>query len=439
MKVLIVGSGGREHALAWRLGQSPQLSKLWVASGNAGTAQIATNIDVIPEDVDGVVTAAQSLGIDLVVVGPEVPLATGLVDRLDSLGIPAFGPTQTAARIEASKGFAREVMREAGIPGPEFEIFHDQQQALDFLRRHHGPVVVKADGLAAGKGVALCSGAEEATIAVMACMSDRIYGAAGETVVIEELLSGPEVSVFALSDGERLSEPVAACDYKRLGDGDSGPNTGGMGSFAPPDFWSESLAEEVMRTIVRPTIESMARLGIPYRGVLYAGIMLTREGPKVLEFNCRFGDPEAQVILPLLESDPIVGMMACAQGRLSQGMVRWNRKPHVGVVMTSEGYPSRYETGHQITGLDAEERDSVVFHAGTRLDSSNGNPRVVTSSGRVLTVVGWGDSLGDARANAYRRIAKINFPGAYYRSDVGNPRIQEEEWAWLPDPAARTS
>jgi phosphoribosylamine--glycine ligase len=439
VKVLIVGSGGREHALAWRLGQSPQVSGLWVASGNAGTAQIATNIGVSPEDADGVVAAAQSLDIDLVVVGPEAPLANGLVDRLDALGIQAFGPTQAAARIEASKGYAREVMRAAGVPGPEFKTFHDQQQALDFLRQHASPVVVKADGLAAGKGVALCSGAEEAAMAVMACMSDRIYGAAGETVVIEELLTGPEISVFTLSDGERLSEPVAACDYKRVGDGDTGPNTGGMGSFAPPDFWIGALAEEVMRTIMRPTVEALAHRGTPYRGVLYAGVMLTREGPKVLEFNCRFGDPEAQVILPLLESDPIVAMMACAEGRLTPGMVRWDKKPHVGVVMTSEGYPSRYEMGYEITGLDAEVPGSVVFHAGTRRDPGDGSTRVVTSGGRVLTVVGWGDSLENARANAYRRVDTISFPGAYYRSDIGIPRIQEKEWAWLPDPATRTS
>jgi phosphoribosylamine--glycine ligase len=273
----------------------------------------------------------------------------------------------------------------------------------------------------------------------MACMSDRIYGAAGEAVVIEDLLSGPEVSVFALSDGEQLSEPVAACDYKRAGDGDTGPNTGGMGSFAPTDFWTQALAEDVMRTIMRPTVEAMARRGTPYRGVLYAGIMLTREGPKVLEFNCRFGDPEAQVILPLLEGDPIAAMMACAQGRLSPDLVRWGKKPHVGVVMTSEGYPSRYETGFEITGLDAREQSSVVFHAGTQLDHSKGQTRVVTSGGRVLTVVGWDDSLEDARTSAYRRINAISFQGSYYRSDIGVPRIQEKEWAWSPDPATQIS
>lgn len=437
MKVLIVGSGGREHALAWRVHQSPQLTELCVASGNAGTARLATNIDVSPEDVAGVVEVARSKGIDLVVVGPEQPLAAGLVDRLQEAGIPAFGPTRAAAQIEASKGFAREIMRDAGVPGPEFRVFQDQQPALDFIHRHNGPVVVKADGLAAGKGVALCAGPEEAALAVQACMSDRIFGDAGNSVVIEELLSGLELSVFAFSDGERLSDPVAACDYKRAGDGDTGPNTGGMGSFAPPDFWTPDLAEVIMRTVMRPVVEALAQRGVPYRGALYAGLMLTRDGPKVLEFNCRLGDPEAQVILPLLKGDPLEIMLACAQDRLAADLVRWSRNPHVGVVMTSAGYPAKYETGFPISGLNAEEADSLVFHAGTRIESIEG--QVVTNGGRVLTVVGWGDTLDDARASAYRRVGTVNFEGAYYRSDIGTPRLDQQEEAWLPDPAGRAS
>ena len=439
MKILIVGSGGREHALAWRLRHSPQLTGLWVAGGNAGTAQLAANLAVNSEDVDAVVDAATTHGIDLVVVGPELPLALGLVDRLTAAGIPAFGPTGAAAQIEASKGFARQIMREAGVPGPDFQVFHHQQAALDFLQRHNRPVVVKADGLAAGKGVALCPSAEEAALAVRACMSDRIFGDAGNTVVVEEWLKGREVSVFTFSDGERLSEPVAACDYKRLGDGDTGPNTGGMGSFAPPDFWTPALADEVLRTILRPTAAALARRGTPYRGVLYAGLMLTEEGPRVLEFNCRFGDPEAQIILPLLQGDPIAIMLACTQGQLAPGMVRWSGKPHVGVFLTSPGYPSPYETGYPISGLDAPEADSVVFHAGTRLASAPGGPRVVTSGGRVLTVVGWADTLEGARASAYRRVKTISFPGAYHRSDIAGPRDPRQEEAWSPDPATRAS
>jgi phosphoribosylamine---glycine ligase len=439
VKILIVGSGGREHALAWRLRQSPQVTGLWVAGGNAGTAHVATNLGVYPEDVDAVVAAATAHNIDLVVVGPELPLARGLVDRLEETGIPAFGPTQAAAQIEASKAFAREVMQQAGVPGPEFRVFHEQRDALDFLERHHQPVVVKADGLAAGKGVALCSTAQEATLAVQACMSDRIFGEAGNAVIIEEWLQGREVSVFAFCDGQRLSRPVAACDYKRVGEGDTGPNTGGMGSYAPPEFWTPGLAEEIADRVMRPTVEALAQRGTPYRGVLYAGLMLTKEGPRVLEFNCRFGDPEAQVILPLLRGEPAATMLACAQGRLEEGMVRWADQPHVGVVMVSGGYPGRYESGQPIAGLEAEQPNSVVFQAGTRLERRGGEPVIVTNGGRVLTVVGWADTLDEARARAYRRVETIQFQGAYYRSDIAAPPDPRQEDAWSPDPAARAS
>ncbi len=418
MKVLIVGSGGREHALAWRLRQSPSLSQLWVAGGNAGTAAIATNLPVNPEDVAAVAAAAGALGADLVVVGPEVPLALGLVDRLTGLNIPAFGPSRAAAQIEASKSFALEVMREAGVPCPWFQICRDEAAALAFVHRHAGPLVVKADGLAAGKGVFLCATRDEAAAAVRACMSQNAFGAAGQTVVLEEMLEGQEVSVFAFCDGEHISSLAAACDYKRLQDGDRGPNTGGMGSYAPPPFWDSTLADEILRTVMAPVVQTLANRGIPYRGVLYAGIMLTREGPKVLEFNCRLGDPEAQVVLPLLEGDPVELMLACAQGRLAHTPVRWRAQPHAGVVITSGGYPGQYRTGLEITGLEQTTPDSLVFHAGTRLATEGGRTKVVTSGGRVLTVVGWGSSLEQARAAAYRRAQSINFPGAYYRRDI---------------------
>ncbi|MEC9279404.1 MAG: phosphoribosylamine--glycine ligase, partial [Chloroflexota bacterium] len=335
MKVLIVGSGAREHALAWRLRQSPAVTAIWAASGNGGTAQIATNLNVSPEDVESIPKYAKGLGIDLVVVGPEQPLAAGLVDLLDSQGIPAFGPTKAAAQIEASKTFALDIMRESGVPCPEFHSFQDETLALDFLSKHSAPSVIKADGLAAGKGVFMCHTAEDAAAAVRACMSQKVFGGAGETVVIEEFLEGPEVSVFAFSDGEHLSAPVAACDYKRRSDGDVGPNTGGMGSFAPPDFWNDELAGEITRTIMEPVIQSMARRGTPYRGVLYAGIMLTKQGPKVLEFNCRFGDPETQVIMPLLVSDPLDIMTGCIEGQLADTPVEWSKRNYAGVVMVS--------------------------------------------------------------------------------------------------------
>jgi phosphoribosylamine--glycine ligase len=436
MKVLIVGSGGREHALAWRLRQSPRLSQLWVAGGNAGTASIATNLPVNPEDVAAVASAAQSIGADLVVVGPEAPLALGLVDRLADLGIPAFGPSQAAAQIEASKSFALDLMREAGVPCPWFRVFRQQSEALSFVSRHRGPLVVKADGLAAGKGVSLCATQEEAAAAVRACMSQGIFGPAGATVVVEELLEGQEVSVFAFSDGERLSPLAAACDYKRLQDGDRGPNTGGMGSYAPPPFWDSTLADDICGAIMRPVIETLAARGIPYRGVLYAGVMLTRQGPKVLEFNCRLGDPEAQVILPLLDSDPLDVMLACVQGRLEQAPVRWRSQPHVGVVITSGGYPARYESGLEITGLEQSEPHSLVFHAGTRLTTEGGRTRVVTNGGRVLTVVGWGSSLEEARTAAYRRAQGIHFSGAYYRRDIAAAGVVNREPTWAPGPTA---
>ena len=448
MKVLLLGSGGREHALAWRISQSPRLDRLWVAEGNAGTARLATNLPVDLGDTVSVVETARSLGVDLVVVGPELPLANGVVDRLAEAGIRAFGPTQAAARIESSKGFARTLMQEAGVHGPCFRVFQDEQKALGYLSTCPGPTVVKADGLAAGKGVMVCPTAEEASAAVRRCMTEGAFGAAGKTVVIEEFLTGQEVSVFAFTDGETISPLVAASDYKQVGEGDVGPNTGGMGSYTPPEFWNEGLAEEVKGKVIAPVLRELAARGTPYRGVLYAGLMLTKKGIQTLEFNCRFGDPEAQVILPLLESDPLEVMLACAQGTLDQVPVSWRSQAHVAVVMTSGGYPGEYPTGCRITGLEAEIPSSIVFHAGTRQPSSPSGESllkpedpeaVVTSGGRVLTVVGWGDNLADARSNAYRRLGTIHFDGCYYRKDIGSTGIGEilstvEKGAWLPKP-----
>ncbi|MYC30692.1 MAG: phosphoribosylamine--glycine ligase [Chloroflexi bacterium] len=433
MKVLVVGSGSREHALTWRLRKSPQVLDIWVAGGNFGTAQIATNLPLSPDDVRGIVGTAQRLDIDLVVVGPEQPLTDGLVDELREAGIAAFGPDKAAARLEASKSFARRVMTESGIPCPDYRVFGDESAALDFLRAHAGRVVVKADGLAAGKGVALCSTVEESVIALKGCMSDRIFGAAGETVVIEDWLEGVEVSVFAFSDGENISAPVAACDYKQVHDGDHGPNTGGMGSFSPPAFWTADLADQVCREVLSPTIEAMADRGCPYRGMLYAGLMFTRDGPKVLEFNCRFGDPEAQVILPLMESDPVEIMQACIDGTLATTPVNWSERPHVGVVMVSGGYPGAYETGREIFGLDADVSgdstsvtglETLVFHAGSQpAMNADGKTVAITSGGRVLTVVGNGDTLEEARARAYSRAEQISFEGSYYRRDIGSLNV----------------
>ncbi len=450
MRILLVGSGGREHALAWRLRQSPRLAALLVAGGNAGTAGLAENLPVNPEDVGAVVAAARSHRIDLVVVGPEVPLALGLADRLTAAGIAVFGPTRAAAQLESSKSFALEIMAEAGVPSPEYRVFRDQAQALDYVRAFNGPLVVKADGLAAGKGVAVCPDPAAAEAAVRVCMQEGAFGAAGETVVIEECLSGPEVSVFAFCDGTDVSAPVAASDYKTIGEDGRGPNTGGMGSYTPPAGWSQELSRKVTETVLRPTAQAMARRGTPYQGVLYAGLMLTDSVPKVLEFNCRFGDPEAQVILPLLVSDPIDVMLACAEGRLAQTPVTWSRQAHVGVVMVSGGYPGSYPTGVEIFGLESGAPNTQVFHAGTRIQEEGAATRVVTAGGRVLTVVGWGDTVAEARERSYNRVAGISFEGAYYRTDIAghvtgarvpaaSPAAFNEEREWSSNPAAPNS
>ena len=415
MNVLIVGSGGREHALAWRIARSPSLTRLWVAPGNYATGKIATNLPV-GSGLDALVQSARDVSADLVVVGPEAPLADGLVDALADVGIPAFGPTAAAARLESSKSFAREIIREAHAPGPEFAVFTDEPEALDYLRRNPGPRVVKADGLAAGKGVVVCDDEAQAADAVRACISTRAFGDAGSTILLEERLEGREVSVFALTDGERISPLVAACDYKRLEDHDRGPNTGGMGSYSPPEFWKPELRDEIERTIIRPVIARMAARGTPYRGVLYAGLMLTAEGPKILEFNCRFGDPETQVLMPRLSSDPLPAMLACAEGRLDPASVAWDDRHYVGIVMASGGYPDRYDTGNTISGLGEGDSEEAMFFTGGVAEGPDGGP--VTSGGRVLTVVGGGNDLIEARRRAYDRLDRIRFDCAVWRTDI---------------------
>ncbi|MBI4200132.1 MAG: phosphoribosylamine--glycine ligase [Chloroflexi bacterium] len=414
MNVLVIGGGAREHAIAWKLRQSPRVEKLFVAPGNAGTASLGTNLPIWATDIPSLLKAARDHAIDLTMVGPEAPLAEGIVDRFQERGLPVFGPSQAAARIEASKAFAKEVMQRSGIPCARGEVFDSYPEARRFIERRGAPLVVKADGLAAGKGVTVAATEAEAMAALDACMVERVFGPAGERVVIEERLEGREVSVFAFTDGQRLSPLVAACDYKRAYDGDHGPNTGGMGSYAPPELWSPSLARDVEYAILRPTIQALAREGCPYRGVLYAGLMLTAEGPKVLEFNCRLGDPEAQVVLPLLEADLVEVAQAVLAGDVSQAGVRWSQKACVGVVLASEGYPGSYQRGFPIHGLEAAGPDALVFHAGTRL--SNGS--VVSDGGRVLTIVGRGTDLAAARQLAYRAVEGVRFQGAFHRGDI---------------------
>ena len=416
--VLVVGNGAREHALAWKLRQSSAVNRLLVAPGNGGTASIAENVPIRADDVDGLFRLAQDRSVDLTVVGPEVPLALGLVDKFQEYGLAIFGPTRAAVRLESSKSFARQLTRDLGIASPEFHVFDDLGEAESFLSRHQGPIVVKADGLAAGKGALLCKDREEALAAVHLCMTERAFAAAGDTVVLEELLSGPEISVFAFCDGEILSPMAAACDYKRALDGDEGPNTGGMGCYTPPPIWNQALQEQVLGTIMQPTVRAMAQRGTPYRGMLYAGLMLSEEGPKLLEFNCRLGDPEAQVVLPLLEGDLLPVLTACAIGSISQCDVKWSDDACVGVVLASGGYPGDYHRGLPIHGLDDLDDDVLVFHAGTVLAQFDGADAFLTDGGRVLTVVGRGPDIRAARERAYANIGRIGFKDRYYRRDI---------------------
>jgi phosphoribosylamine--glycine ligase len=419
LKVLVVGSGAREHAIAWALSRSPRVGALYAAPGNGGTASLCTNLDGSSEDPEGLAGLAEAHAVDVTIIGPEQPLADGVVDLFESRGLKAFGPTGAAARIEASKSFARGLMATNGVPSPDFKVFDDYGRAKEFLSRHAGPVVVKADGLAAGKGVTVCRDSIQALEALSLCMESRSFGTAGERVVVEECMEGREVSVFAFTDGTHLSPMVSACDYKRLGDGDRGPNTGGMGSYTPPEVWSEDLEERVRVEIMEPVLGALRDAGSPYKGVLYAGLMLTETGPRVLEFNCRLGDPETQTLMPRMASDPLELMLACSEGNLDRIDVRWDERHYVGVVLASGGYPDKYDIGFEVSGLDAGDADtgaSLVFTAGVAAGPSGGP---VTAGGRVLSVVGGGDSIAEARAKAYARLNGIAFPGAHWRTDIG--------------------
>ena len=418
MRVLVIGSGAREHALAWKLSASPMVDRLYVAPGNGGTSQNATNLPIQANDIDGLIKAAQSHSIDLTVVGPEAPLAAGIVDRFRSCGLEIFGPSRQAATLEWSKAFANQLMKDHNIPSPEFKVINDYSQAVAFLEHHDGPLVVKADGLAAGKGVAVCEGRSEALAALDQCMRVRAFGAAGDTVVIEELLIGTEISVFAFCDGEHVSHLMAACDYKRVSDGDQGPNTGGMGSYSPPPVWTPELVDQVRERIILPVVSAMADRGTPYQGWLYAGLMLTAQGPRVLEFNCRLGDPEAQVVLPLIKTDLAEYLVACVEGRIDEADLSWAPGASVGIVMASEGYPGGYPRGRPIYGLDDIDPGVMVFHAGTKFESTPAEQRYVTDGGRVITVVACGEDLTQARDRVYDNIHRIRFQGAQFRKDI---------------------
>ena len=415
MKILVVGGGGREHALIWKLSQSPLASELFAAPGNAGTAALAKNLPIAASDIKALVTEAQSRVIDLVVVGPEVPLSLGLVDALQAAGIRVFGPTKQAARLEASKAFAHEMMSKCGIPAAVSRSFTVLLEAQQYVSTLTPPIVVKADGLAAGKGSIIASTPGEADSALRDIMERHVFGEAGDTVVIEEYLTGREVSLLAFTDGQHVVPMVPSCDYKRALDNDEGLNTGGMGCYSPPGFFPPHLAEEATRIAIVPIVEAMSRAGWDYRGVVYAGLMVEGESIKVLEYNARFGDPETQVILPRLKSDLVEVIMACVEGRLDQIDIEWHDGCSVGVVVASGGYPGTYKKGLPISGLDDVDSDVAVFHAGTAMGS---NGEVVTDGGRVLAVVSTGENMTQARERVYRNTPRIAFDGMMYRSDI---------------------
>jgi len=415
LKILVVGGGGREHTLVWKIVQSSRVEKVFAAPGNAGTAAIAENLNVRPTDIEGLGKAAKEKGIDLVVVGPEAPLASGIVDYFDSLGIPIFGPTKAATQVESSKVFARNLMEKYGIPCPEGAIFSSYSEAREYLQEQSPPLVIKADGLAAGKGVIIAGSVAEAEKALGDIMEVKIFGSAGERVVIDEYLNGREVSLIAFTDGKTVSPMVPACDYKKIGDNDQGPNTGGMGSYSPPGFFSAGMIEKVTKDILVPTVKAVANEGVLYRGVLYAGLMIVNGEPMVLEFNARFGDPETQVVLPLLKTDLVDILMAVVQGNLDRVKIEWSSEACVGVVAASAGYPGSYKIGFPIQGIDNVDKDVVVFHAGTKL----GNDGIIyTDGGRVLTVVGMDKDMAEARKNVYHNIPNIYFKDCYYRRDI---------------------
>ena len=415
MKILIVGGGGREHTLVWKIVQSHRVEKVFAAPGNAGTAAIAENLNLRPTDIEGLGKAAKEKGIDLVVVGPEAPLASGIVDYFDKLGVPIFGPTKAATRIESSKVFARNLMEKYGIPCPEGAIFSAYSKAREYLQEQHLPVVIKADGLAAGKGVIIAGSLAEAHKALGDIMEAKIFGSAGDRVIIDKYLSGREVSLIAFIDGKTVSPMVPACDYKKIGDGDHGPNTGGMGSYSPPSFFSAEMTEKVTKDILLPAVQAMAKEDMLYKGVLYVGLMIVDGEPVVLEFNARFGDPETQVVLPLLKTDLVDILMAVVQGNLDRVKIEWSSGACVGVVVASGGYPGSYKTGFPIQGIDNVDKDVLVFHAGTKLGN---NGIIYTDGGRVLTVVGVGKDMAEARKKVYCNIPNIYFEGCYYRRDI---------------------
>ena len=415
MNILVIGSGGREHALCWKLKQSPSAGKIYCAPGNGGTAQDAENVDLKVEDHQSVINFCKNRKIDLVVIGPEAPLAVGMSDNLENAGINVFGPSYAAARLESSKIFAKELMGKYNIPTASFRIFDDFKKAEEYIRSEGAPIVVKAYGLAAGKGVIVANTSEEAVKAAREMLVDKKFGSAGQKIIVEGCLIGEEASILVITDGENIIPLASSQDHKRASDGDTGPNTGGMGAYSPAPVITDKLFDEIMETAIKPTIEGLKKEGVEYKGVLYAGVMMTSEGPKVLEYNVRFGDPETQVILPRMKSDLAELLMAAAKGDLSEKTIEWDEREYVCVVLAAGGYPGSYEKGKTISGIEeAEKSGAIVFHAGT----AERDGKIVTSGGRVLGVVGRGEGIKEAIDATYDAVSKINFDGVHYRKDI---------------------
>jgi len=412
MDVLVIGGGGREHAICWKLRKSPRVDKLYCAPGNGGIAELAECVDIKANDIDGIVRFAREKAVDFVVVAPEEPLALGLVDRLETEGIRAFGPRQNAAIIESSKVFSKGLMQKYGIPTARHEVFTDMDAAKAYVRKMGAPIVVKADGLALGKGVVVAMDEREAFCAIDT-MAEK-FGDSGSRVVIEEYMTGPEVTVLAFTDGETIVPMLSSQDHKRAYDNDQGPNTGGMGAFCPSPHYTSELADICMETIFRPTVDALRQEGRPFKGVLYFGLMLTPDGPRVIEYNCRFGDPETQAVLMLLETDLLDIFEAVVDERLNEIDIEWLDGNSCCVVMASGGYPEKYDTGYEIVGLGDVPDDITVFHAGTAREGA-----FVTNGGRVLGVTATGDSLRGAAARAYDGVGCVRFKDAHYRTDIG--------------------
>ena len=426
MNVLVIGSGAREHAIAWKLRQSPRLNDLFAAPGNPGTAAFATNLSLAHDDLDGIARACREQRIDLVVVGNEDPLAAGLVDRLAVEGIAAFGPSRAAAEIEWSKVFAKELMARHGIPTAPFAVFDDPAAARAYAQAQPSGLAIKVDGLARGKGVVVAGTSDEAVEAIEAAMVRREFGESGGRIVIERRLTGREVSAHAFTDGRTVAHMPFSCDHKPIFDGERGPNTGGMGAYSPAGWLDEPAAEAIRTGITEAAVRAMAAEGRPYRGVLYPGVMMTADGPLVIEFNSRMGDPEAQVLLPRLRSDLLEVMWAVASNRLHEVDLSWSSEACVAVVLASGGYPGAYETGLVIEGLDELDADALVFHAGTRRRDDG---TLLTGGGRVLTIAALGPTLEAAREKVYRNVERVRFAGAHYRRDIGAARAPAAERA----------